>query len=85
MALEPNQMDLKGYWAKTTVQVFGGLLEEAVQLQSVHSCGEDTEVSESFIYKYLDNVVRNSREFRQEVSRRTDLAYGIIDSLKISI
>ena len=29
-------------WAKTKVQVFGGVLDETVQ--SLHACGEDIEV-----------------------------------------
>ncbi len=43
-------------WTKTKVQAFGGLLGDTVQ--SVHACGEDIEVLESFTY--LASVVHNN-------------------------
>ena len=45
---EVKPLRLKVSWAKTKVQVFGGLLDEIVQ--SVHACGEDIEISEKFTY-----------------------------------
>ena len=39
---EVKRLGLKVSWAKTRVQVFGGILNETVQ--SVHGCGEDIEI-----------------------------------------
>ena len=39
---EVKPLGLKVSWAKTKVQVFGGVLDETVQ--SVHACGEDIEI-----------------------------------------
>ena len=68
-------MGLKVSWAKTKVQVFGGVLDETVQ--SVQACGEDIEILKTFTY--LGSVVHN------EVTRRIGLAQGVMDSLNTSI
>ena len=78
---EAKPLGLQVSWAKTKVQVFGSLLDETVQ--SVHACGEDVEISESFTY--LGSVVHNNGESGQEVLRRIGLAHGVMDSLNTSI
>ncbi|KAG0718608.1 hypothetical protein GWK47_052106 [Chionoecetes opilio] len=45
---EAKPLGLEVFWIKTKVKLFGGLLDET--LQSVHECGEDTEILESFTY-----------------------------------
>ncbi|KAG0719946.1 hypothetical protein GWK47_049448 [Chionoecetes opilio] len=52
---EAKPLGLEVYWLKTKVQVFGRLLDETVQ--SVHACGKDTEILESFTY--LGSAVQN--------------------------
>ncbi len=74
-------LGLEVSWTKTKVQAFGGLLDDTVQ--PVHACGEDIEVLESFTY--LGSVVHNNGRSDQEVIRRIDLAYGVMDSLNTSI
>ena len=39
---EVKPLGLKVSWAKTKIQVFGGVLDETVK--SVHACGEDIEI-----------------------------------------
>ncbi|KAG0710786.1 putative epidermal cell surface receptor [Chionoecetes opilio] len=78
---EAKPLGLEVSWLKTKVQVFGGLLDEAVQ--SVHACGEDIEILESFTY--LGSAVHNDRGSRQEVLRRIGIAHGVMDSLSGSI
>ncbi|KAG0724267.1 putative uncharacterized transposon-derived protein F52C9.6 [Chionoecetes opilio] len=78
---EAKPLGLEVSWLKTKVQVFGDLLDEAVQ--SVHACGEDTEILESFTY--LGSAVHNDGGSRQEVSRRIGIANGVMDSLSGSI
>ena len=68
-------------WAKTNVQVFGGVLGETVQ--SVHGCDEDIKILK--IFTYLGSVVHNDGGSSQEVTRRIDLAHGVMDSLNTSI
>ena len=51
---EAKPLGLEVSWTKTKVQEFGDLLEP---VQSVHACGEDIEVTESFTY--LGSVVHN--------------------------
>ncbi|KAG0706018.1 Zinc finger CCCH domain-containing protein 14 [Chionoecetes opilio] len=55
---EAKPLGLEVSWLKTKVQVFGDLLDEAVQ--SVHACGEDIEILESFTY--LGSAVHNDDE-----------------------
>ncbi len=43
---EAKPLGLEVSWTKTKVQAFGGLLDDTVQ--SVHACGEDIKVFESF-------------------------------------
>ncbi len=74
-------MGLEVSWTKTKVQAFLGLLDDTVQ--SVHACGEDIEVLDSFTY--LGGVVHNNGRSDQEVIRRIGLAYGAKDSLNTSI
>ncbi len=74
-------MGLEVSWAKTKVQAFGGLLDDT--LQSLRACGEDIKVLESFTY--LGSVVHNNGRSDQEVIRRIDLAYSVMDSLNTSI
>ncbi|XP_069974785.1 uncharacterized protein [Penaeus vannamei] len=64
-------------WTKTKVQDFGDLLGEPVQLVCV--CNENIEVTESFTY--LSSVVQSSGLSDQEVSRRSGLAAGVMNSL----
>ena len=78
---EVKPLGLKVSWAKTKVQVFGGVLDETVQ--SVHACGEDIEILKSFTY--LGSVVHNDGGSSQEVTRRIGLAHGVMDSLNTSI
>ncbi|KAG0714310.1 Coiled-coil domain-containing protein 25 [Chionoecetes opilio] len=66
-------LGLEVSWLKTKVQVFGDLLDEAVQ--SVHACGEDIEILESFTY--LGSAVHNDGGSRQEALRRIGIAYGV--------
>ena len=61
--------------------MFRGLLDETVQ--SVHACGEDIEISETFTY--LGSVVHNDGESSQEVVKRIGLAHGVMDSLDANI
>ncbi|XP_069998239.1 uncharacterized protein [Penaeus vannamei] len=65
----------------TKVQDFGDLLGEPVQ--SVRACGEDIKVTDSFTF--LGSVVHNSGLSDQDVSRRIDLAAGVMNSLDKSI
>ncbi|KAG0727434.1 LINE-1 reverse transcriptase [Chionoecetes opilio] len=74
---EAKPLGLEVSWLKTKVQVFGDLLDEAVQ--SVHACGEDIEILESFTY--LGSAVHNDGGSRQEVLRRIGIAHGVMDSL----
>ncbi|KAG0724278.1 Sodium-coupled monocarboxylate transporter 1 [Chionoecetes opilio] len=78
---EAKPLGLEVSWLKTLVQVFGDLLDEAVQ--SVHACGEDIEILESFTY--LGSAVHNDGGSRQEVLRRIGIAHGVMDSLSGSI
>ncbi|KAG0729032.1 tRNA (uracil(54)-C(5))-methyltransferase [Chionoecetes opilio] len=78
---EAKPLGLKVSWLKTKVQVFGDLLDEAVQ--SVHACGEDIEILESFTY--LGSAVHNDGGSHQEVLRRIGIAHGVMDSLSGSI
>ena len=78
---EAKPLGLQVSWTKTKVQVFGGLLDETVR--SVHACGEDIEILDSFTY--LGSVVHNNGGSRQEVLRRIGLAHGVMDSLNESI
>ncbi|KAG0724746.1 hypothetical protein GWK47_039977 [Chionoecetes opilio] len=78
---EAKPLGLEVSWLKTKVQVFGDLLDETVQ--SVHACGEDIEILESFTY--LGSAVHNDGGSRQEVLRRIDIAHGVMDSLSGSI
>ncbi|KAG0710593.1 putative uncharacterized transposon-derived protein F52C9.6 [Chionoecetes opilio] len=78
---EAKPLGLEVSWLKTKVQVFGDLLDEAVQ--SVHACGEDIEILESFTY--LGSAVHNVGGSRQEVLRRIGIAHGVMDSLSGSI
>ncbi|XP_069982029.1 uncharacterized protein [Penaeus vannamei] len=68
-------------WTKTKIQDFGDLLGELVR--SLHVCGKDIEVTESFTY--LGSVVHNSRLSDQEVSRWIDLVVRVMNSLDKSI
>ncbi|KAG0730425.1 2-hydroxyacylsphingosine 1-beta-galactosyltransferase [Chionoecetes opilio] len=78
---EAKPLGLAVSWLKTKVQVFGDLLDEAVQ--SVHACGEDIEILESFTY--LGSAVHNDGGSRQEALRRIGIAHGVMDSLSGSI
>ena len=78
---EAKPLGLEVSWAKTKVQVFGGLLDETVR--SVHACGEDIDILDSFTY--LGSVVHNNGGSRHEVMRRIGLAHGVMDSLNASI
>ncbi|KAG0714561.1 Retrovirus-related Pol polyprotein from type-1 retrotransposable element R2 [Chionoecetes opilio] len=78
---EAKPLGLEVSWLKTKVQVFGDLLDEAVQ--SVYACGEDIEIFESFTY--LGSAVHNDGGSRQEVLRRIGIAHGVMDSLSGSI
>ncbi|KAG0711101.1 putative uncharacterized transposon-derived protein F52C9.6 [Chionoecetes opilio] len=78
---EAKPLGLEVSWLKTKVQVFGDLLDEAVH--SVHACGEDIEILESFTY--LGSAVHNDGGSRQEVLRRIGIAHGVMDSLSGSI
>ena len=78
---EVKPLGLKVSWAKTKVQVSGGVLDETVQ--SVHACGEDVEILKNFTY--LDSVEHNDGGSSQEVTRRIGLAHGVMDTVNTSI
>ena len=78
---EAKPLGLQVSWPKTKVQVFGGLLDETVQ--SIHVCGEDIDILDSF--KYIGSVDHNNSGSRQEVLRRIGLAHGVMDSFSTSI
>ena len=61
--------------------MFGGLLDETAQ--SIHACGEDIDILDSF--KYFGSVVHNNGGSRQEILRWIGLANGVMDSLSMSI
>ena len=46
---ESKPIGLQVFWSKTKVQVFGSLLDEAVQ--SIHECSEDIHILDSFKYR----------------------------------
>ncbi|KAG0717153.1 hypothetical protein GWK47_055077 [Chionoecetes opilio] len=70
---EAKLLGLEVSGLKTKVQVFEGLIDETVQ--SVHACGEDIEISESFTY--LGSAVQNDGGSRQEVLQRIGIAHGL--------
>ncbi len=72
---EAKPLGLEVSWTKTKVQTFGGLLGDTVQ--SVHACGEDIEVLESFTY--FGSVVHKNGGSGQEVTRRIGLAHGVMN------
>ncbi len=78
---EAKPLGLKVSWTNTKVQAFGGLLGDAVR--SVHACGEDIEVLESFTY--LGSVVHNNGGSDREIIRRIGLAHGGMNSLNRSV
>ncbi|KAG0713853.1 hypothetical protein GWK47_015271 [Chionoecetes opilio] len=78
---EAKPLELEVSWLKTKVQVFGDLLDEAVQ--SVHACGKDIEILESFTY--LGSAVHNDGGSRQEVLQQIGIAHGVMDSFSGSI
>ena len=78
---EVKLLGIKVSWAKTKVQVFGGVQDETAQ--SVHACGEDIEILKNFTY--LGGVVHNDSRSSQEVILRIGLAHGVMDSLNTSI
>ena len=78
---EAKPLGLKVSWIKTKVQEFGDLLDDAVR--SVHACGEDIEVLESFTY--LGSVVHKTGGSAHDVNRRIGMAHGVMDSLNTSI
>ena len=61
--------------------MFGGVLDETVQ--SVHACGEDSEILKNFTY--LGSVVHNDGGSSQEITQRIGLAHVVMDSLNMSI
>ena len=74
-----KSLGLKAFWPKTNVQVLGGLLDGTVQC--IHVCGEDIEISESFIY--IGSVVHNDGWLSQEVVWQIGLAhFEVIINLK---
>ena len=60
---EDKALGLQVSWLKTKVQVFGGLVDE--RGQSIHVCGEDIAILDSFTY--LGSVVHNNGGSLQEV------------------
>ena len=78
---EVKPLRFKVSWAKTKVQVFGGVLDETVQ--SVHVCDEDIEILKNFTY--LGSVVHNDGGSNQEVTQRIGLAHGVTYLLNTSI
>ena len=70
---EVKPLTLKVSWAKTKVQLLGGLLEGTVYY--VHACGEDIEILEKFTY-LGSVVVHNDGGSSQQVTRRIVL-YGL--------
>ncbi len=78
---EAKLLGLEVSWTKTKVQASGGLLDDTVQ--SVHACGENIKVLESF--SYLGTVVHKIVKSDQEAIRRIGLAFGVMDSLNMSL
>ena len=78
---ESKPLGLAVSWVKTKAQDFGNLLGR--DTQSVHACGEDIEILESFTY--LGSAVHNTGGSGGEVHRRLGLAYGVMGSLNRSI
>lgn len=64
---EAKPLGLQVSWTKTKIRDFGGLIGEHVQ--SIHTCGEDVKVTESFTY--LDGAIHVSGLSDQEVSRQS--------------
>lgn len=60
---EVKPLGFRVSWAKTKVQIFGGLLDDTVA--SVQVCGEDSEVLEDFTH--IRRVAQNSRGCSHEV------------------
>ena len=63
------------------IQVFGGLLGETVQ--SIHACGEDIDILNSF--EYLGSIIHNNGGLHQEVLWWIGMAHGVMDLLKKNI
>ena len=78
---EAKPLGVQVSWPKTKVHVFRSLLGETVQ--SIHACGEDIDIFDSF--KYLGSVVHNNGVSLQKVLRRICLANGVVDSISTSI
>ena len=74
---ETKPLGLQISWPKTKVQVFGDLLDETVQ--SIHACGEDIDILDSFTY--LGSVAQNNGGSRQKLLGWIGLVYGVMDSL----
>ena len=78
---EAEPLGLKVSWAKTKVQAFGDLLDDAAV--SIQACGENIEVVDKFTY--LGSVIHHNRVSDHDVDRRLGLAYGVMNSLNQSI
>ena len=78
---ETKPLGLQVFWPKSKVQVFGGLLDETVQ--SIHACGEDIDILESFTY--LGSVVHNNGGSHKKVLQWIGLTHGVMDSHSTSI
>ena len=78
---EAGSLGLEVSWIKTKIQVFGDLMDEAVQSVRIH--GENIEILDRFTY--LGSVVHSDGGSGYEVSRRIGLAHGVMESLNSSI
>ncbi|KAG0710893.1 Meckel syndrome type 1 [Chionoecetes opilio] len=78
---EAKPLGLEVSWLKTKVQVFGDLLDEAVQ--SVHACGEDIEILESFTY--LGSAVHNDVSGLPQVGRVSRLGFNTCSSGTVEV
>ena len=78
---EAGPLGLRVSWLKTKAQVFGDLLDKAVQSISVQ--GESVEIVEGFTY--LGSVVHRSTSCKAEVNRRIAKARGAMNSLNKTV
>ena len=77
---EAKHLGFQVSWAKTKVQVFGGLLEK---VQFAYACGKDIEISEKFTY--LVSVAHNDDGLSLKVMWQIGLVYCVMNSLNTNI
>ena len=78
---EAEPLGLRVSWLKTKAQVFGNLLDAAIDSISVN--GESVDIVEEFTY--LGSVVHHSAGCEAEVARRLAQARGVMNSLNKTV